>query len=65
VIGRLTDDELEKIVMEEFARAARNGFGVTHEGEVTLARMVAVRMRKIAQDSGVIRCKCPRCAAAV
>lgn len=50
-IALLSDAELERIVTEELARAERNGLAVNaRDCELTLARMVAVRLRKIDQQ---------------
>ena len=45
-----SDEVLERIVIEEFSRAERNGWAIKRDCDLTLARMVAVRLRKIARD---------------
>ena len=45
----LTDDELERIVMEEFSKAESEGCHIARDCEVFLARRVAARCRHLAQ----------------
>jgi hypothetical protein len=46
----LSDDDLERIVMEEFGRAEAEGLRISRDIELTLARRVAFRLRQMASE---------------
>lgn len=49
--ARFTDDDLERIVIEEFAKMEKGGYMVIHDIDLTLARRVAERLRSEYQNA--------------